>query len=455
MPIMNWAGNVTFGAARVHRPQSLDELRRVVAAAPRVRALGSGHSFSLVADTGHDLVRLDGLPPTVEIDAERSTATVAAGLRYAEVAGHLHRAGFALANMASLPHISVAGSCATGTHGSGDGLRCLAAAVVALQLVGPDGDLVELSREHDPDVFPGAVVALGVVTRLTLEIEPAFDVAQRVRLDVPLEEVSKRFDEVYGAAYSVSAFTDWRGGKAEVWLKHRLDEERSGDGRPEGDSAERGRTEGGRTGGGSAGSGRAEGRAGSGRAEGRAGSGWAGGRAAERPVHPVPGMPPESCTEQLGVPGPWHERLPHFRPEFVPGAGEELQSEYYLPREAAGKAFEAIREIGPLVAPVLHVSEVRTVRGDDLWLSPAYGRDTVTLHFTWIRDAAAVMPALAEVEERLIPLGARPHWGKLTTTKPRQISAMYERAPEFGRLARDLDPSGKFRNPYVDALFPA
>ncbi|MFI9553063.1 D-arabinono-1,4-lactone oxidase [Nonomuraea endophytica] len=428
MPITNWAGNVTFGAARVHRPESLDELRRVVAAGPRVRALGSGHSFSLVADTSHDLVRLDGLPPTVEIDAERLTATVAAGLRYAEVAEHLHRAGFALANMASLPHISVAGSCATGTHGSGDSRRCLAAAVVALQLVGPDGDLVELSREHDPGVFPGAVVALGalgVVTRLTLEIEPAFDVAQRVRLDVPLDEVSERFDEVYGAAYSVSTFTDWRGGKAEVWLKHRLDEESSGwlSGAGFGDSWSE--------------------------------SGWAGGRAAERPVHPVPGMPPESCTEQLGVPGPWHERLPHFRPEFVPGAGEELQSEYYLPREAAGKAFEAIREIGPLVAPVLHVSEVRTVCGDDLWLSPAYGRDTVTLHFTWIRDAAAVMPALAEVEERLMPLVARPHWGKLTTARPRQISAMYERAPEFGRLARKLDPSGKFRNSYVDALFPA
>ncbi|MFI6900745.1 D-arabinono-1,4-lactone oxidase [Nonomuraea sp. NPDC050394] len=425
MPITNWAGNVTFGAARVHRPESLDELRRVVAAGPRVRALGSGHSFSLVADTSHDLVRLDGLPPTVEIDAGRSTATVAAGLRYAEVAEHLHRAGFALANLASLPHISVAGSCATGTHGSGDSRRCLAAAVVALQLVGPDGDLVELSREHDPAVFPGAVVALGalgVVTRLTLEVEPAFDVAQRVRLDVPLEEVSERFDEVYGAAYSVSTFTDWRGGKAEVWLKHRLDEGSPGDGWPE---------------------------------SGWAGGGWAGGRAAGRPVHPVPGMPPESCTEQLGVPGPWHERLPHFRSGFVPGAGEELQSEYYLPRAAAGKAFEAIREIGPLVAPVLHVSEVRTVRGDDLWLSPAYGRDTVTLHFTWIRDAAAVMPALAEVEERLMPLGARPHWGKLTTTRPRQISAMYERAAQFGRLARELDPSGKFRNSYVDALFPA
>ncbi|MFI6299738.1 D-arabinono-1,4-lactone oxidase [Nonomuraea sp. NPDC050790] len=454
MPITNWAGNVTFGAARVHRPRTLDELRRVVAAAPRVRALGSGHSFSLVADTSHDLVRLDGLPPAMEIDAARSTVAVAAGLRYAEVAEHLHRAGYALANMASLPHISVAGSCATGTHGSGDSRRCLAAAVVALQLVGPGGDLAELSREHDPGVFPGAVVALGalgVVTRLTLEIEPAFDVAQRVRLDVPLEEVAERFDEVYGAAYSVSTFTDWRGGRAEVWLKHRLDEVRDGTATSGGTALADGTAIHG-------GTALADGTVVDGGAvvgDGWSESGWAGGRAAERPVHPVPGMSPESCTQQLGVPGPWHERLPHFRPEFVPGAGEELQSEYYLPREAAGKAFEAIREIGALVAPVLHVSEVRTVCGDDLWLSPAYGRDTVTLHFTWIRDAAAVMPALAAVEERLMPLGARPHWGKLTTARPRQISAMYERAAEFGRLARDLDPSGKFRNSYVDALFPA
>ncbi|WP_181019719.1 D-arabinono-1,4-lactone oxidase [Nonomuraea typhae] len=417
MPITNWAGNVTFGAARVHRPATLGDLRHLVATSRRVRALGSGHSFSLVADTVHDLVRLDALPGSVEIDTATSTAAVSAGLRYADVAEHLHHAGYALATLASLPHISVAGSCATATHGSGDGSRCLAAAVVAVEMVGPEGDLVTLSRDHDPGVFPGAVVALGalgIVTRLTLEIEPAYEVAQRVRLDVPLTEVADCFDEVFGAAYSVSTFTDWRSGRAAVWLKHRLDAPGP---RPE--------------------------------------SGWAGGRAAERPMHPVPGMPARACTKQQGVPGPWHERLPHFRPAHAPSAGQELQSEYYLPRQAAGKAFAAIAEIGPLVAPVLHISEVRTVRGDDLWLSPAYDRDSLTIHFTWIRDTAAVMPALRAVEERLLPLGARPHWGKLTTARPRQIGALYERAADFARLRRRLDPPGKFRNAYVDALFPA
>jgi alditol oxidase len=411
--LTNWAGNVTFGAARVHRPGSAGELRRIVAGSRHVRALGSGHSFSRIADTTHDLVRLDGLPPAVEIDAATSTVTVAAGLRYAEVAAELQRAGFALANLASLPHISVAGSCATGTHGSGDTQRSLAAAVTALELVGPDGDLAELRRDAGPGSFAGSVVALGalgIVTRLTLAVEPAFELTQRVYLEVPLDEVAGRFDEVFGAAYSVSAFTDWRGGSATVWLKRRTDQ-------PE--------------------------------------RGWTGGRPAGQPVNPVPGMPPEFATEQLGVPGPWHERLPHFRPDFTPSAGAELQSELLLPRAAAPAAIAALRGLGDRIAPLLYISEVRTVRGDDLWLSPAYGRDSVAFHFTWVKDAAAITPVLAAVEERLMPLGARPHWGKVTTVAAPDIIARYEHAADFARLTRELDPAGKFRNSFVDSLFPA
>ncbi|MFW6642369.1 FAD-binding protein [Nocardiopsis algeriensis] len=406
----NWAGNVTFAGTRIHRPGSVDELRRIVRDSTRVRALGSGHSFSTVADSDSELVRLDGLPPEVEVDARKRTATVTAGMRYAELLPALHEQGFALANLASLPHISVAGSCATGTHGSGDGLRCLSAAVRAVQLVSPDGDLFRLSREADPEVFPGAVVALGalgVVTRLTLEIEPAFEVSQRVRVGVPLDEVADHVDDVFGAAYSVSLFTDWRD-EGTVWLKHRTD-----------------------------------------RPEGR----WSGGRPARRPVHPVPGMPPEACTEQGGVVGPWYARLPHFRPELEPSAGEELQSEFYVPRESARDAFTALRGIGHLLAPVLHVAEVRTVRADDLWLSPAHGRDCVTFHFTWLKEPAAVAPVLAAVEERLLPLGARPHWGKLTSMAPADVIGGYGRAADFARLMRDLDPDGKFRNAFTDALF--
>ncbi|MDE3725037.1 FAD-binding protein [Nocardiopsis sp. N85] len=411
-PVHNWAGNLAYASPRIHRPADPDALRALVRDTPRIRALGSGHSFNRVADSDHDLVRLDALPREIEVDPVAATVTVSAGVRYAELSAELHRHGSALANLASLPHISVAGSCATGTHGSGDGLRCLAAAVRGLELLGPDGEPVRLERGTHPDVLPGAVVALGalgIVTRLTLEIEPTFSVSQRVRLDVPLDEVAADFDAVFGSAYSVSLFTDWRGDTGRVWLKHR-------EGLPEG--------------------------------------AWRGGRPADTPQHPVPGMSTDPATAQLGLAGPWFERLPHFRPELPPSAGEELQSELYLPREAVAEAFAALRGIGHLVAPVLHVSEVRTVRADDLWLSPAHGRDSVTFHFTWLRDPEAVIPVIAAVEERLAPLGARPHWGKLTTLPPADVVGSYERAADFARLLERFDPAGKFRNPFTDTLFP-
>ncbi|MET9232384.1 FAD-binding protein [Lentzea sp. NPDC003310] len=408
--ITNWAGNITFAPSHLHRPESVDELRRIVAHSPKIRALGTGHSFSRVADTAHDLVQLDRLPRRVVIDHDASTVTVTGGMRYADLIYLLHQERLALANLASLPHISIAGACSTGTHGSGDTQRCLAASVAGLEVVGPEGDLVELSRDVDGDEFAGSVVALGalgIISKVTLDVQPAYPMAQRVHALVPLDEVASSLDEVFGAAYSVSLFTDWRA-TGDVWLKRRLDQ-------PE--------------------------------------TAWDGGRRAGVPMHPVPGMPVELSTDQLDVAGPWHERLPHFRPELTPGAGEELQSEFYLPRAAAPAAFAAIREIADLVAPVIHIAEVRTVRGDDLWLSPAYHRDTVTFHFTWVDDLDVVGPVLAEVEKRLRPLGARPHWGKLTAAGPAEIVAGYERAADFAELMRKRDPEGKFRNAFVDGLF--
>jgi xylitol oxidase len=375
--VSNWANNVTFEAATVHRPESVDELRRLVGASPRIRALGSGHSFSLVAQSTGELVRLDALPAKVDIDGPGRVVTVAAGMRYADVAVPLQQAGFALANLASLPTISVGGSCATGTHGSGNDQRSLAAAVRRLRLIGPTGDIHDLDWDADPETFPGAVVALGalgIVTELTLEIERTYEVSQRVVLDVPLTEVAERWTETFGAAYSVSAFTDYAGGTANIWLKNRTDQ-------PD--------------------------------------PGWSGsGHPADGPVHPVPGVPAQWCTTQLGIAGPWHERLPHFRADYMPVAGQELQSEYLVSRDVAPAALTALCGIGHLVAPVLHIAELRTVRADHLWLSPAYGRDTAAFHFTWIHDLRAVSPVMAAVEELLLPLGARPHWAKLTTADP-------------------------------------
>jgi alditol oxidase len=411
VPQTNWAGNVTFGAARILRPATVARLRELVAGSPRVRALGSGHSFSRIADTAGDLLSLDDLPRTVRIDSERQAVTVSAAIRYGELAARLHQAGYALRNLASLPHISVAGACATGTHGSGDSNGCLATAVSAVEMVTADGTLVTVSRDGAGDEFPGMVVALGalgVVTGMTLNIEPEFTVRQWVYDDLPRSRLDAHFAEIFASAYSVSVFTDWRPPYAcRVWLKHRVS---AGDNRT---PQQR----------------------------------WLDARLAAVPLHPVPGMNPGYTTQQLGVPGPWHERLPHFRPEYTPSSGDELQSEYLVPRELAVQALAALNPIAHQIAPVLRIAEIRTIAADDLWLSPCYRRDSAAFHFTWRRDADAVTPVLTAIEERLAPFAARPHWGKLFVMKPAQL---YPRMPDFRHLMARYDPAGTFRNKFID-----
>lgn len=408
--LTNWAGNVRFGAKQLHRPASIAELCDIVGAAERIRALGTRHSFSDIADSPGDLVTVAGLPAEIEIDSGAATVRVSAGLRYGEVAGHLHAAGWALPNLGSLPHISIAGACATGTHGSGNRNGNLSSAVAALDLVTAGGEIVHISGADRC----GAVVGLGglgVVTHMILRMVPTFTVAQFVYDDLPLEEPEGVLDEAFAAGYSVSLFTDWKGDRAnQVWVKSRVGEDSPPPAR------------------------------------------WLGARLADSPRHPIAGMPAQNCTEQLGKPGPWHERLPHFRLEFTPSAGEELQSEYLVPRERAVEALAAIRGIRERVASVLQISELRTVAGDDLWLSPSYGRDSLAIHFTWVKDPAAVAPVIDAVEERLAPLEPRPHWGKLFSTPAPVLRQRYERFEDFKQLVQRFDPAGKFRNRWLDRL---
>jgi xylitol oxidase len=401
--VSNWAGNVRFRALRRHRPTSLAALRDLVAASPAVRVLGTGHSFNAIADTTGDLVSVAALPPDVDIDSDRGTVRVAAGLRYGDVAPRLHAAGWALPNLASLPHLSIAGAVATGTHGSGDSNGNLATTVVGLDVVLADG-----SAWTPPDVRPWVVGlgALGVVTHLTLRLVPTFEIAQYVYDGVPVPADPAEVDELFGAGYSVSLFTRWTGTGNQAWVK----------GPPAGTVAPR----------------------------------WLGGTLADGPRHPIPGAPAESCTVQQGIPGPWHERLPHFRADATPSAGDELQSEYLVPRDLATDALAAMATVGERVAPALHVSELRTVAADELWLSPSYRRDSLAIHFTWVNDAAAVGPAMAAVEEALAPLDARPHWGKLFGYGG--FRERYERFDDFVALVRQHDPTGKFRNAWLDRV---
>lgn len=411
-PESNWAGNHYYRATVIHHPESEAEVQALVRGASSVQALGSRHSFNAIADTHGIQICLDKLPVAVRIDAEAMTVTVGGGSSYGALAVELAAHGFGLANLASLPHISVAGAIATATHGSGDDNANLASDVVALRLVDGTGEVRSVSRAETPD-FAGYVVglgALGIVTEVTLSIVAAYTVAQHIYLDLDWDAVLADYDAVTGRAYSVSLFTDWSGESVgQAWFKQKIGDGRTGDYPAE----------------------------------------LLGGTAATDGVHPLPGVSAVNCTQQLGVAGPWQDRLSHFRMEFMPSAGEEIQSEYLIDRDHAVPAIQALRALSNVITPLLQVGEIRSVAADDLWLSTAQGRDSVAFHFTWFRDQAAVEAVVKVVEDALAPFGARPHWGKVFDADASALAPLYPRFDDFKALARRLDPEGKFRNEFL------
>ncbi|MBV9194993.1 MAG: FAD-binding protein [Solirubrobacterales bacterium] len=406
--LRNWGGNYRYRARALHRPTALAELQRLVVSSRRLRVIGSRHSFTEISD-GDELVTLDDLPGEVTIDRDAQTVSLPSPLRYGQLADRLAAEGLALANLASLPHISVSGAVATATHGSGVANGNLATAVAAFDLVRSDGAIVRL-RRGDPD-FDGAVVALGalgVVTRVVLDVQPAYEISQHVYEGVGWDALFEHFDAIFSAAYSVSVFLRWADPTGQVWLKRRA-------------------------------------------ADPPAPEELFGAAPAPADRHPIAGLDPVNCTPQLGRPGPWMDRLPHFRMGFTPSSGEEIQSEYHLPRERAVEAIDALRGIRASMQELVQVSELRTIAADALWLSPQYRRDTIAIHFTWVPEQAAVERALAAIEAVLMPLGARPHWGKLFLAPAAAFASGYERLPDFSALVQRYDPDQKFENRWLRA----
>lgn len=408
----NWAGNVAYRTSRIHYPETVEDVQRLVAASEHVRALGSRHAFSDISDTSGELISLDRIDPDIRVAPDRRSVEVGAGATYAVLADALHAEGLALHNLASLPHLAVGGAVATGTHGSGDRYGTLASAVAAIEIVTADGEVRRLERgDHD---FEGSVVslgALGIATRVTLDVEPTYDVAQEVHTDLPWQAALEHFDEIFASADSVSMFTTWQPDVVDqVWRKTRL--------APDNAYAPRGEL--------------------------------FGAPSSDRKLHPIAHVDPANCTDQLGVPGPWHDRLPHFKASHLPSAGNELQSEYLVPRENAVAALEILSALAPQFAELVQVSEIRTIAADSHWLSGAYGRQTVGLHFTWFPRSIQVRAVNVAIEEALAPLDARPHWGKVFVDQGRRAAQRYPRIDDFRALRERWDPTGKFRNTFVD-----
>ncbi|TVY11015.1 FAD-binding protein [Paenibacillus cremeus] len=412
----NWAGNYKYSASELHVPETIGQVQELVARRGRIKVLGTRHSFNGIADCTESLISLQKLNRVIALDPTHNKVTVEGGIRYGELGQYLHRHGYALHNLASLPHITVAGAVATATHGSGDRNGNLSTAVQAMEIVQANGETVVFSREQDEEgIFAGTVVGLGglgVVTKLTLDIVPASQMQQYVYDNLPLAELKEHFDAISSSAYSVSLFTDWKDSTInQVWRKHVITEGSAGV-EPE--------------------------------------QVFYGAALATERRHPVTGVTAENCSEQLGIPGPSHERLPHFRMDFMPSAGEELQSEYFVPRSAAFEALSALSELSEQISPLLHVSEVRTIAADELWMSPCYQQDSVGIHFTWKANWEAVQQVLPLIEEKLAPFQARPHWAKLFTMPYSRLQSLYEKLPEFQQLLLRYDPEGKFRNDYLN-----
>lgn len=407
-PLRNWAGHFTFGAGRFHAPTNVADIQRIVHDARKLRVVGSRHSFNTIADTDGDLLSLRQLKRRIDIDSAARTVTIDGGVTYADLCPVLDAAGFAIPNIASVPDFTIIGAAATATHGSGTANQNLAAPVSAVEIVTATGDLLTIRRGESD--FPGAVVnvgALGVVSALTLDLLPRFDVYQNVFLDLPLDNVVDNFDAIMGAAYSVSLFTHWRDGIVkEAWVKSLA-------------------------------------------TAAPPAANFFGGYAATVPVSPVYGANPHGTTGQLGVPGPWFDRLPHGRIGAIPAVGAELQSEYFIDIADAPAAIRALDKVSANFADLLIVSEIRTIAADDWWISMNQGRTSVGIHFAFRHDWPAVSRALPLIEAALAPFAPRPHWGKLFTMPAKEVHARYPHLGDFTALATRLDPAGKFRNAFL------
>ena len=412
-PRTNWAGNYEYRASRLDSPKTVEEVQQWVKRLSKVKALGARHSFNGIADSPGEQISLKSLDQ-MAVDPQSRTVTVGAGVTYGQLAPYLDGQGFALHNLASLPHVSVAGACATGTHGSGSKNGNLSTALSAMEIVTADGEVVALSRQRDGEGFNGTVVALGglgIATKVTLDVQPTFQMRQVVYENLSMAHLEKHLDEIFASGYSVSLFTDWQNHRAtQVWIKSRVEPGTSPKLEPE----------------------------------------FFGAKLATQNLHPLAGHSAENCTQQMGIPGPWYERMPHFRMNFTPSSGAELQSEYFVPRNRGYEAILAVEQLRDHVTPHLFITELRTIDADSLWMSPCYRRPSMAIHFTWKPEWAAVKTILPMIEEKLAPFSARPHWAKLFTMAPSRLQSLYERLPDYKSLMAHYDPQGKFRNEFLN-----
>jgi len=412
--LKNWAGNLEYSTDNVFYPTSAEEIQQLVKKFGKVKALGTRHCFNTIADSKDNLISMRDMNKILSVDTKASTVTIEGGMNYGQLCPYLNAKGYALHNLASLPHISVAGACTTATHGSGVKNGNLATAVAAMEFVTADGDIIHLSKENDGEKFNAAVVglgAIGIITKVTLNLQPTFMMRQYVFEKMPMSQLKEHFDAIVSAGYSVSLFTDWQSDYInEVWIKSRVDDKANSHPMTE----------------------------------------FYGAKRAVKNLHPIAALSAENCTEQMGLPGAWYERLPHFKMGFTPSSGKELQAEYFIPRQHAVEAIQAVSKLGKQIGPHLFITEIRTIDADNLWMSPCYKQPSITIHFTWKQEWDEVIKLLPVIEKELAPFHPKPHWGKIFALPAKELDSRYEKFNDFRKMVTMYDPQGKFRNDFLN-----
>lgn len=412
--MQNWAKNITFSSQNYIEIENLTQLQKVIESSNRLKVVGTSHSFSEIADTTGTLISLKNLDSEIEIDEKSQTVKVSAGTSYANLAKYLEKNGWALSNLASLGEITIAGAVMTGTHGSGSNNKVLSDSVVAIEMILASGDKFVIDRK-DFTQFSGFVVsfgALAVFTKLTLKIVKSFSVKQVVYENIPIQSVLENFNEIFDRPYSASYFSNWSPkNTGQIWMKF-LDDDKY----PELQSKAYG------------------------------------GNLALTNQHPVKVNHPGNCTEQMGVSGKWLFRLPHFKLDSSPASGDEVQTEYLVNRIHVQSYINELTKIGEDIAARVYATEIRTISSDDLWLSGAYGRETVGFHFTW-KKSSEVKDFLPVIENILGKYNGRPHWGKLFSTPRAQLIERYPMYEEFRQLIQKYDSGNKFRNKFIEQYF--
>lgn len=408
--LANWGGNLAFEQAEVVKPKTISELAEMVRV-NKVRPVGTLHSFSPIAKGEGLLMSTANLAIKPELDSDRSVVRFGAAMRFGELALFLEQNGFALRNMGSLPHISVAGAAATGTHGSGDKNQILSSSLTSFSYLNHEGELIKVEKQ-DPlfEAFRLGLGAYGIWVEAELSIVPSFQIRQDIFLEIPWSYFLEDPSRLTSAGYSVSLFGKWGTSTiSQTWVKSEVEDPRAG--------------------------------------------------------VPIAAIAPEqnskreladgvgdNLTEQGGKPGPWLHRLPHFRLDASPSAGNEIQTEYFFTRDKIAHAIEAVHSVAGKINPVLIISEIRSIAQDDAWLSPMRRGDSIALHFTWKNEPELVDIAVQELEKVLAPMEPIPHWGKVHHFTQSDLERAHPMLSKAREQFENADPSGKFSSDYLRSL---